>query len=240
MMRTNEITFRQIDAASPNIGEVADVYADVFAGSEWNEYTKCPIDGKYYGMTTTPGELSACCEAPLGLAYPRDETADYIRRELSRPAAYGMVLEDDGCPVGFSWAFAYDSPEILAAEKYKTDEMRTRVVQVLGEMGVTGALYYLSETGIINNPLYRGRGYSNIVYQRRLERARELGLPAVQRTTTRSRMYDTSRTAGMTQIIGPLGLGSAEQFAPSGEVARGGIDSEMSERVLFVNLFDKG
>ncbi len=217
--------------------QIAAVYADAFKWDEWNEWTKCPVDGKFFGATTSPGEPSACCNEPLQLAYPAAETVEYIQCELTRPGASLFVLKDDVQIAGFSWAFKYASPGVLAREKYRTDQMRERVVGALAGMGITGSLYYLSETGILKDARYRGRGISNDFYRLRLERAQALGLPAVQRTTINSPMYMTARSAGMTQVIGPIAERRGSGCTVTGKFAGGIEDSELSPRVLFATTF---
>lgn len=227
---------RAIDSSS--LLQIAAVYADAFKWDEWNEWTKCPVDNRFFGANTSPGEPSTCCNEPLQLAYPAAETVEYIRRELARPEASLFLLRDDEQIAGFSWAFMYASPAALAAEKYRTHQMRQRVVSALAGVGITGSLYYLSETGILKDPRYRGKGVSNDFYQLRLERARALGLPAVQRTTVNSPMYMTARSAGMTQLIGPIAERRENSLVPTDKFAGEIQDSEVSPRVLFATTFE--
>lgn len=73
------LTLRRIEGrpprpASDELTEMAEVYADAFAGPPWNEYTKCPSDNAFYGRETEVGEPCPDDNVPLELAYPLNPT----------------------------------------------------------------------------------------------------------------------------------------------------------------------
>lgn len=238
-LRLEQIPGDPRELPAPDLEALSKLYARVFAGEPWNEYTVCPISGAFFGTNTRPEDScpEAECGATLQPAYPLEQTKDYIAGELARPDAALLLLRDqerEGKLVGFSWGFSYDSPEAFAAAKYKTPAMQTAIGQLLRglELGTSG-LWYLSESGIENDSRYRGKGISREFHTRRLEIARSLGLDAVQRTSAYGNMYRTSKRT-MAQIMGietaPDISGALE---PTGIVVNELTDSEIEGRVLF-------
>lgn len=218
--------------SEPELDRVAELYARAFGGPPWYEVTRCPNDGQFYREDTLIGEPSKCCGEPLEEAYPRDTTIEYIRREMARRAATLYLLRRKGYIKGFTWGFTYESPEEFAGDKYRADETRAKVVEVLGRNGVTGAFFYLSESGIDFD--VRGLGLSREMHCVRLERARNLGFDAVQRTLAGGPMYWTSSKL-MTQIMGPQMTRRKDGLiVPTSEICGNVIDSENPSRVLFV------
>jgi len=237
-----QLSLNRIEGEPPlptpkELSNIAEVYANAFAGEPWNEYTKCIEEGKYFGNTTQPGDLCTCGSTLLE-AYPQQETEAYITGELARPDASLFLLRDDTNDMiaGFTWGFSYANPEEFAAEKYQTEAMRERVVRVLGQQGINETFYYLSESAILNDPNYRGRGLSRQLHQARLRVAAEKSLPAVQRTNAEGPMYRTSLKADMTQIMGPEVTvdTAARTFTRTGVIINDVTDSEIEPRVLFV------
>lgn len=233
------LTLRRIEGQPPRpvsdeLTEMAEVYADAFAGPPWNEYTKCPSDNAFYGRETEVGEPCPDDNVPLELAYPQEATEEYIINELDRRQASLFLLESDKEIAGFSWGFAYENPEQFATEKYRTPEMQEKITRLLGEQGIKGAFYYLSESAIRDNPKYRGRGISSQFHIARLEVAAEYELPAIQRTSSKGPMYRTS-SKYMRQIMGPEMTvdTKARTFTSTGCIVNGVEDTEMEGRVLF-------
>ncbi len=218
------------------LGQMAEVYANAFAGTPWHEYTQCPVDGEFFGRETQPGQICSRDGAALELAYPQEDTEKYITAELMRPDSSLFLLKDIDRLVGFTWGFSYDTPEQFAEEKYKTAEMQENVVRSLARYGVTSAFYYLSESAILDDPSLRGRGISLRFHEARLAVAEENALPAVQRTSSEGPMYRTSLKSGMTQIMGPEVIVDtrARTFQRTGNIVHDEIDTEMEPRVLFV------
>jgi hypothetical protein len=226
--------------AYADLRQTAGTYAEAFAGPPWNEYVRCPVDGAYFGKDFALGEPCPDDAVPLELAYPLEETTEYISRELCRPDAALFLLRNSVNQVrGFSWGFAYDSPEQFAAEKYKTPGMQQTVARLLGGVGIAGKFYYLSESGLADDPAVRGRGLSREFHRLRLEVAANLGLPAVQRTSSNGPMYRTSRRF-MRQIMGPEAEADpvTSKLAPTGRVVGGYLDTENEQRTLFISGVD--
>jgi hypothetical protein len=224
--------------ASTELESLAGLYARVFAGEPWNEYTLCPTSGAFFGLDTQPnGACPENCGATLQPAYPLEQTKRYITGEIARPDSALLLLRDearDNALVGFSWGFSYDSPEAFAADKYKTPEMRIAIGGLLRRLGVgTDGLWYLSESGIDDDPRYRGKGISREFHTRRLAIARSLGVDAIQRTSAYGNMYRTSRRT-MTQIMGTETVPDPEgRLQATGVIVNGVEDGEIGGRVLF-------
>lgn len=228
-----------------DLESLARLYARVFADEPWNEYTKCPANGTFFGADTQPAEPcpEANCGATLQPAYPLEQTKQYIAGELALPDAALLLLRDKGRSdelVGFSWGFSYDSPETFANAKYKTTEMQIAISGLLRRLKLgTHGLWYLSESGIDNDPRYRGKGLSREFHVRRLAIARSLGLDAIQRTSAYGNMYRTSKRT-MTQIMGTETAPDATngKLKPTGVVVNVLEDSELTGRVLFASRYE--
>lgn len=240
----SELSLERVPGIPPEISQtdlesLASLYGRVFAGEPWREYTRCSLSSVFFGTETQPGEFcpEEDCEATLELAYPLAQTAEYITGELARPDAALLLLRDQARNdelVGFTWGFAYQNPEEFAMSKYKTLEMQVAVSGLMSRLALgANGLWYLSESGIDNDPRYRGRGMSREFHTRRLEIARALGLDAVQRTTAYGNMYRTSRRT-MTQIMGTETKPDEEgQLRATGLMVNGVADTELEGRVLF-------
>jgi len=243
-LKLNKIDSNPADLSPPITESLAGLYANVFAGDPWNEYSVCPATGDFFGTTVQWGEPcpNEECDATLEPAYPLDQTVQYIRGELSRTDATLFLLNDlnqNDEIVGFSWGFSYDSSEAFARDKYKTPEMQSTVVNLLGQLSLgQSGLWYLSESGIKNSPEYRGKGLSREFHQRRLLTARNLGLDAIQRTNAFGNMYRTSKRT-MTQIMGTETIADPTTglLVPTGVIVNDVDDSELAARVLFANNY---
>ncbi len=238
----SNLSLRRTEGTPPTpsydeLGAMASVYADAFAGMPWNEYTQCASEGKFFGKETNPGDVcTSCGETELTEAYPESETREYITKELERPDSSLYLLRHEQEVVGFTWGFSYGSPEEFAIEKYRSPELQERIANVLGRHGVTSSFYYLSESAIRDSPELRGKGVSLIFHQVRLALASEKGMPAVQRTSSEGPMYRTSQKSGMTQISGPEVIvdTASRTFNRTGNYVNDEIDTEIEPRVLFV------
>ena len=210
-LKTPSVEIRQIEGSPPQFAEeelarLALTYARVFAGDPWNEVSQCQD-----GFSACPvGTLCDTCGDIRQEAYPVGEQMQVISRELQRPAAACFVLEDTQRDqiVGFSWGFGYENVDEFVQQKYAGDSneyntLRTNVRRALGEYAISDRpFYYLSETGITDDPRYRGRGISKEFVRLRSELATQQGLDIVQRTSIESPMYRTMQGAGFTQVMG--------------------------------------
>jgi predicted GNAT family acetyltransferase len=180
---------------------VARLYADVFAGPPWGEYTKCPECNTFYGLRTKVGDLcSNKCRTPLTLAYPLDETVKYIAEELSKPKSKGLLIGEGSEVKAFAWGYAFNSAEQFIQEKYHTEETAKRVRQSLCAMDILEELFYVSEVGV--HSVYRGNGWSNILTGQLVAVADDNGIPVVMRTNHVSPMVRVGRKNGMEIIMG--------------------------------------
>lgn len=235
-MKTNElppVSIRQIERAPEGVApselaRIAVTYANVFAGPPWSEVSKC-MDG----FSPEPaGSQCEDCGEERGEAYPLFEQVNIIGDELSRPDAACFVVEDqtDGELVGFSWGFQYRNVDEFLEQKYSGDgeaydRLRGDVRAALAEKAIRDQdFYYLSETGIIADDRYRGRGLSKQLTTMRAAVAQERGLDMVQRTSNASMMYRTMKSAGFTEVLG---------------ANVGTLDAVNPQRSLFVKKYAK-
>lgn len=180
---------------------LATVYAKVFQGEPWNENTKCPTTGTYYGMETRAGRSCSCCGKPLESAYPLRKTMSDIQKELQKPNAVCVLAKSGEETVGFSWGYTYPSSDAFVNEKYTNKKVRSRIKNLLKRVGIDGEFFYLSESGVL--PEYRNQGLASRFWTTRMEVAKHLKLPVVVRTNYQSPIVDIAKRFGMTQIMGP-------------------------------------
>lgn len=206
-----EVSIRQLEGVPPRytqdeLARLAIAYAGVFAGDPWREVSRCQD-----GFSSEPaGSQCEECGETRGEAYPLEDQMEAIAGELDRPEAVCFVLEDQdsGEIVGFSWGYSYKDADDFMEDKYSDsgeegEQLRQDVGQVLSDNGIGNKpFYYFSETGIIDDPRYRGRGISKEFVRLRKEFAEKMGFDIVQRTNSESPMFKTMQGAGFTQIMG--------------------------------------
>lgn len=219
------------------ITEVAGLYANVFAGPPWNESTKCLTTGSFYGPDTQAGNPCPDCSTPLAEAYPIDETVEYILGELGKANPIGLLAFVNSELAGFSWGYQ-TTPEELAESKWKTPKMQNTVKDLLSSYGVSGKLFYGSETGV--DPEFRGKGLGKQLVRTRLNQVIRSGEKfMVVRTNLNSPMYGICSEMGeFAQILGPVARTGwfNNKYKPAFEYVNT-LDSENPERVLF--LYDR-
>lgn len=201
-LKINPISLERIDPRGNNeaMSELAKTYAEVFAGPPWNEYTQCKESGKFFGKNTQPNTLCPDGDGNLVLAYPIEDTISYIDKEISQPNSVMFVGYDKNGIVAFTWGYSY-SVDKFVKEKYRSAEMQDKTAQLLKQYGIDDNFFYFSESGIVDE--YRGRGMSNDFFKKRLEFAKKLNTPIVQRTNCESPMVAVCNKFGFVQIMGP-------------------------------------
>ncbi len=204
--------------------QLAQLYAEVFADEPWNESTKSPSCGRYFGKYSKIGDPCPNCGDELAEAYPLNETASYIENALNRKGSVLTTLEDDGKIIGFAWGFICENPEELVREKYKTSEMQDGLMEAFKRLRMSSSFFYFSECGI-SSP-YRGQGLSNLLAEDMVVRAGELEQSLVMRTSFKSPMVSVAEKFKMLQIMGPLG-----------DLIINLMDTENLDRVMYVKKF---
>ncbi len=212
--------------------QIPNLYAEVFAGPPWNEFTQCSQCQKYYGLSSKPGESSSCCNTQLVLAYPYEETAQYIQKELSMPnSTLALLLTVNNTLFGFSWGYEINLDDFLR-RKYDNESTRELVKQIMNKLEITD-FFYFSECGVKED--FRGKGYATNLTEIMINKARSLNLPMIMRTNCFSTMVAVAQRFGMTQILGPVSLVDKEnkQINLTENIVNG-IDTENLQRALFV------
>ena len=213
---------------------VANLYAQVFAGPPWNEYTVCSGCEKFSGLSTNPGEDCTSCGKMLTLAYPVEKTKNYIIKDANRDDAVGFIMKINSELAGFVWGYSYDSVDDFVNEKYKTSDMKSGIRELLANNGIVNKFFYFSEIGVREDQ--RGKGFSNFLSGLLLKEAREKNLPVIMRTNWQSPMIVVANNFGMIQIMGPhVEIDrNSRKITNTGQVVNNFMDSEIGERVLFV------
>src|SRR3989344_2992130 len=213
---------------------LAVLYAEVFSGPPWNEYTRCLLSGKFYGRETEVSKPCPDCASPLLPAYEADETIKYILKEMEKKNSVIFVGEANQKLVAFSWGYSYDSPDEFASEKYKTEEMQRKITDLLKNQGISRKFYYFSESGIVE--AFRGKGLTNDFYTLRLEIPRKLGLSVLVRTLCTSPIVAVAQKFNFQQIMGPEPEIDKlrRTIEPTTNIINNFEDAEIENRVLFM------
>lgn len=218
-----------------DIEPVAQLYADVFAGPPWNEYTQCGECNKFSGKETHAGDACPHCQTgSLNLAYPLDETIGLVREASKKPDATMYVAKKDNKVIGFTWGYSIPDEEAFFEFKdHYSDEVRAQVKDVLGRNNVTWPLYYFAEIGISEET--RGHGVSNLLAVKHVEKAVELHQPLLMTTNWQARMISVAKKFGMQLILGPESYydKSTDSIVKTGNTASY-IDAQNPDRILFL------
>lgn len=213
---------------------VTELYAQVFAGAPWNEYTVCTGCEKFSGLSTNPGDNCGYCGKILDLAYPIERTKNYIAKEAQRDNAVAFTMSINGELIGFVWGYTYSSPDEFVNEKYKTPFMQNGIKNLLTNIGIENNFFYFSEVGIRN--YQRGKGFSNSLSKLLFQESKIMNLPVVMRTNWESPMVAVANRFGMTQVMGPKTMIDriSRKILRTRETASDFLDTEIEQRVLFV------
>lgn len=204
-----------------DISSLAALYARVFATPPWNEYAKCNACNNNFGEETRVGDF--CPKGDGGILieyYPLPETRTYIKKELEKLNSVLYIEEDNGIAIAFGWGYLYGADDFLE-EKYRTEQMKSSIGQVLSSNGIGAEFYYLSEVGVEKR--YRGKGIGTKITSNVVDFARSLDIPLITRTNYASPLYGILERLGLRQILGPT---------PTGNIINA-EDSENPQRVLF-------
>ena len=216
--------------------QLASLYAEVFGAEPWNEAWRCPACNIFYGPEYSENTPSPCCSAPLTIAYPEEETIDYIKQELSQPRAQIKLFSSkEEKLAGFAWGYQIPNAELLAAKKWpQSTKVQEKVVQTISRyVYLDFPLYYISEVGV--SPEFRGNRIGFQLTQSLLDYGVSLGEAVVFRTNWSSPMMRIATRLEMTQIMGPKIKVVNDKIVKTNEIA-GFMDEINSDRTLFIKL----
>lgn len=213
---------------------MAELYAQVFAGPPWNEFTMCTGCKKFSGLSTNPGDGCSSCGKMLVLAYPVEKTKNNIAKDANRDDAVGFIMRINSELAGFVYGYSYNSPDDFVNEKYKTSYMKNGIKELLANIGITNKFFYFSEIGVREDQ--RGKGFSNLLSGLLLKEAREKDLRVIMRTNWQSPMTVVANNFGMIQIMGPQAEAdrNSRKITKTDQVVNNLLDSEIGDRVLFL------
>src|ERR1700728_2466898 len=196
--------------------KIAALYANAFADPPWNEYKVCK-KGHYSGKEFADLTKCTTCNELLELAYPEDQTVDYISNEIGKPNGTLITFEDQrtGEVYAAGWGYTCTIEELKT--KYKTTEMKEKVEVAIKKTALNAdKIFYLSETMV--DSCVRKQGIATQIFDGLLKRTNELGLKMVMRTHIQSPMVGIAEKKAMTRIINE------------------GQDSEIQDRVLYIAI----
>lgn len=232
----SRISDPKIETFNPetDLTPLAELYARVFAGPPWNEYTMCTGCEKFSGLSTNPGDDCISCGKMLVLAYPIEKTKNYIAKEAHRDNAVAFTMSIKDELIGFVWGYTYNSPDEFVKEKYKTPFMQNGIKNLLTNIGIENKFFYFSEVGIRNDQ--RGKGFSNSLSKLLFKESKIMNLPVVMRTNWESPMVVVANRFGMTQFMGPKTMIDriSRKILRTRKTANDFLDTEIEQRVLFV------
>lgn len=184
--------------------KISKLYANAFADPPWNEYKVC--ENKHYvgRQQWESAPHTNCSQSDCGkfleIAYPEDETVDYITKEVTKSEGTLITFENESGEVfAAGWGYAC-TPEELQA-KYDSSEMKKKVAEVVDRINKSAEkVFYLSE--IMVDTAVRKRGIATQITQRLSEKAQALKMNLVLRTRGDSPMALIANKMQMSQVIG--------------------------------------
>lgn len=142
---------------------LVECYQNVFAGSPWNEWMKCPKCEKCWGTKDKP-ELQRMefrhCETNLVQFWPAEQVRKDILHEVTPESSCWIALYNNKV-VGFCWGYPIEVSELERKLKigFSNDLQR--------QFGSAYTVFYQDEMGV--DPSYQGQGIASAMFDRRLE-----------------------------------------------------------------------
>ncbi len=197
-MQLQQVCYTQLPEKS-KLAKIARLYANAFADLPWNEYKVCQ-NGHYFGRQLS--DLTSCtnCSQPLKIAYPEEETSEYIAKEVTKPEGTLITFEDErGEVFAAGWGYACTTEALQA--KYSSSEMKEKVVYRIKKAAEkVQKVFYLSEI-MVDNAVQK-QGIATKITKCLLETAQSLNLNLVMRTRSDSPMVRIANNMQMSQVIG--------------------------------------
>lgn len=213
-LQLQQVFYTQLPEKSKLV-KIAKLYANAFADLPWNEYKVCQ-NGHYFGRQQS--ELTSCsnCSQPLKIAYPEEETSEYITKEVTKSEGTLITFEDESGEVfAAGWGYACTIEELQA--KYSSSEMKEKVVDRIKKSAEkVQRVFYLSE--IMVDTAVQKQGIATKITKCLLEIAQSLNLNLVMRTRSDSPMVRIANNIQMSQVIGL------------------GQDTDNQNRVLYIKI----
>jgi hypothetical protein len=94
--------------------QLVECYRNVFADKPWNEWVRCSICGKYWGLEDYEHLLSinfVHCELPVVDFWHRSTVISDLRHEITGDASCWLAVDGDNV-IGFTWGYPILLPEI--------------------------------------------------------------------------------------------------------------------------------
>lgn len=142
--------------------QLVECYRDVFADRPWNEWLKCPVCGKYWGIKDK--DHLTCykfhhCGVPLVDFWPREEVLADLSHEIVSGSSCWLAMNKESI-IGFCWGYPI-----------KIDDLETKlgipIISNLGYLDIYEQVAYQDEVGVISS--YRGRKVAKAMVIRRLD-----------------------------------------------------------------------
>jgi len=218
-LQLQQVCYTQLPEKSKLV-KTARLYANAFADLPWNEYKVCEkkhyVGRQQWELTGSTNCSQSDCGKPLEIAYPEDETSEYITKEVTKPEGTLITFEDEGGEVfAAGWGYACTTEELQA--KYSSSEMKENVVDRIKKAAEkVQRVFYLSE--IMVDTAVQKRGIATKITKCLFETAQSLNLNLVMRTRSDSPMARIANNMQMSQVIGL------------------GEDTENLNRVLYIKI----
>jgi GNAT superfamily N-acetyltransferase len=147
-------------------------FQDVFADPPWNEWRKCSVCGKYWGLTASE-ELARLnnthCGMPVVEYWPSDEVFSDLQHEITEEASCWLAV-DEARVVGFCWGYPIAFGELERKLKIGFAD------SVEHQLGHGHRIAYQDELGVLSS--YRGQKLAHQLYAKRHEDFLAQGLTA--------------------------------------------------------------
>lgn len=156
------------ETGDTSVDEIARCYRSVFAGAPWNEFLKCPVCNKRWGVTEVE-ELQKAqfqhCGVLVEEFWPLGAVSADIRKELSRESSCWIAKDER--VIGFCWGYESDLAELEHNLGISFDR------SICG-IGKDDPVAYQDEIGVLSE--YRRHGIAREMFARRLDDFLDKGL----------------------------------------------------------------
>ena len=107
---------RYLPHSNISMNKLIDCYREVFAEDPWNEWLKCQICGKHFGIKQKENLLRfgsfIHCGVPLVEFWPKEKVAKDILSEITEEASCHLAINKEKNVVGFCWGYPIDITQL--------------------------------------------------------------------------------------------------------------------------------
>jgi len=177
------------------LNRLIDCYRQIFMAEPWNEWKKCPICGKKWGISEKKElecrDFKHCGQQVVDF-WPKEKVESDIREEIGSSDDFCVIALDNQGVVGFCWGYLIP-PEKLE-KKTELPGLASTINENFGDLALVS---YQDEIGVLTQ--YRCQNIGNVLHSKLLDFFRRRGLKV---TITRTKSNPPSVAYRWYQRIG--------------------------------------